>query len=52
MAERVAEATDPLNLMRVMPTQGGQPCHSVHGFLFYGTADYTDEDGSRQITRE
>ena len=32
MAERVAAATDPSNLMRVMPTQGGQPCFSVHDY--------------------
>jgi hypothetical protein len=24
---------DPLNLMRVMPTQGGQPSDSAHGFM-------------------
>lgn len=33
MAERVAAATDPSNLMRVMPTQGGQPCNSANGFM-------------------
>jgi hypothetical protein len=43
MAESVAPATDPLNLMRVMPSKGArvpiaglatQPCATAHGFLF------------------
>jgi hypothetical protein len=40
MAERAPNdfGADPSNLMRVMPTQGGQPFE-----LF--TADYTDENG-------
>ena len=43
MAESVAPATDPLNLMRVMPSKGArvrlpdwqtQPCATARGFLF------------------
>jgi len=47
MAERSdvgLKMDDPLNLMRVMPTQGGQPCFSAHGFIFL-TTNYTDENG-------
>ena len=53
MAERSDvefEMDDPLNLMRVMPTQGGQPCFSAHGFIFLTTNRHEDESEPR-ITR-
>jgi hypothetical protein len=28
---------DPLNLMRVMPPKGGQPCVFPHGFFVFET---------------
>jgi hypothetical protein len=56
MAERVASATDPLNLMRIMPPQGARSFEAMRfrAWLFYlttnehewgrgGTADYPDE---------
>ena len=53
MAERVRrlKMDDPLNLMRVMPTQGGQPAFQ-HAFIFnHELHEYTKINDKRMPTR-